>query len=361
MKIVEMEAGSAYTKRLPRGCVLCRPGSKLVLLATGRCSTGCFYCPLSKKKRGRDVVYADELKVNENADILLEASLIKAKGTGITGGDPLCELDRVLRFIRLLKKELGPQHHVHLYTSSIDRKAYLRLQRAGLDELRIHPELKHWKRMERTGLEEAVHGLRMKIGIEVPSIPGEEGATEALIRYVERIGLDFVNLNELEFSETNCKRLEGRGIEAKDDISAAAKGSEELASKMLRLGVRIPIHYCSSAFKDSVQLKNRIMRRAKSVAREGDVITEEGTLLKGVVEGRSASKAKKLFAENYDVPERLMHWDAEKRRLEVAPWVLQEISSQLPFDSYIVEEYPTADRLEVERERLKGGKKGMQG
>jgi len=47
-----------------------------------------------------------------------------------------------------------------------------------------------------------------------------------------------------------------------------------------------------------------------------------------------------------------MHSDVEKGRLEVASWVLHELSSQLPFDSYIIEEYPTADRLEVERERL---------
>jgi pyruvate formate-lyase activating enzyme-like uncharacterized protein len=32
---------------------------------------------------------------------------------------------------------------------------------------------------------------------------------------------------------------------------------------------------------------------------------------------------------------------------------LEEIAAELPYASYIVEEYPTADRLEVERTPLK--------
>jgi len=38
--------------------------------------------------------------------------------------------------------------------------------------------------------------------------------------------------------------------------------------------------------------------------------------------------------------------------LEVAPWVLEDLAALLPFRCYLVEEYPTADRLEVERQPL---------
>ena len=47
--------------------------------------------------------------------------------------------------------------------------------------------------------------------------------------------------------------------------------------------------------------------------------------------------------------------DDEKLRLEIAPWVLEELAAEIDrsqFDCYITEEYPTADRLEVERNPL---------
>ncbi len=347
-----MQAGSKYTSCLPRGCRSCRQGAKLVLLVTGKCDTGCYYCPLSSEKRGRSVVFADEAPVHEAEDIVEEARSIGAKGTGITGGDPLKVLDSVIGYIHLLKDAFGEEHHVHLYTSTVDREAFLKLQGAGLDELRIHPRFEQWSDPEGIDLEEALKGLRMDVGIEIPAIPGREREIETLIRYADRIGLGFVNLNELEFSETNCQNLRKRGMDTGDGSSSSAVGSEELANFMMHLDVRIPIHYCSSAFKDSVQLRNRLKRRARRIARPGDLMTSEGTLLKGVIEGADSKKAAEYLHAHFDVPKRLMHYDAERGRLEVASWVLQELSLLLPFNSFIVEEYPTADRLEVEREKL---------
>ncbi|MGD1061177.1 MAG: radical SAM protein [Methanomassiliicoccales archaeon] len=352
MKIRPMEAGSAYTKRLAKGCVQCRQGEKLVLLVTGECGSGCYYCPISEAKRGRDVVFANEQRVSEEEDVLAEARAIGAKGTGITGGDPLTHPRRTCSQIKSLKKEFGSGHHVHLYTSTIDPRAYQSLERCGLDELRIHPQARLWGSMERSGLEQAVKGLRMEVGIEVPAIPGKEKELESLIRFADRAHLDFVNLNELEFSETNAAALKRRGFEVKDDVSAAVKGSEELALRLLQLDVKIPLHYCSSSFKDSVQLRRRIMRRARRTALPSDMVTDDGTLLKGVIETSEIDDAISMLNDEFNVPTELIHRDEEKKRLEVAPWVLQKISAELPYDSFIVEEYPTADRLEVERERL---------
>ncbi len=329
----------------------------MVLLVTGKCDTSCFYCPLSSEKKGRSLTFADEAQVDRDEDIINEAKSIGAMGTGITGGDPLKALNRVLRYIRLLKGSFGAEHHVHLYTSTIDRRAFLQLQAAGLDELRIHPRFELWSTPEKIGLEKALKGLEMDVGIEIPAIPGMDGEIEKLIRYADRIGLGFVNLNELEFSETNYQALRKRGMDTGNDSSSSAVGSKEIASKMMHLELRIPIHYCSSAFKDSVQLRNRLKRRARHIARPGDLMTSEGTLLKGMIEGVDADRAAEYLRTNFDVPRRLMHYDAEKGRLEVASWVLHELSPQLPFDSFIVEEYPTADRLEVERERLPRSKR----
>jgi pyruvate formate-lyase activating enzyme-like uncharacterized protein len=322
----------------------------MVLFVTGKCSTGCFYCPISSRKRGRDLIFADELKASSMEDVFHEARMIGARGTGITGGDPLFSLERTLAHIRALKDEFGQKHHIHLYTSSIDRSAYEKLVEAGLDELRIHPAPAAWAKPGRTCLAEAVRGLGIPTGIEVPAIPGRAEELRTLIDYVARSGLDFVNLNELEFSETNAQKMHNQGFKVKNDLSAAAAGSEEMAIELAETVRGIPVHYCSSSFKDSIQLRRRLLRRARHIARPSDLITDDGTLMKGVIENEIALAQKMLADEG--VPRRLMHLDEEKKRLEVAPWVLEELSTSLPMSSYIVEEYPTADRLEVERRRL---------
>lgn len=351
MRVQPMEAGSAHTGRLPRGCVLCRQGAKMVLLVSGKCATGCFYCPLSLEKRGKDVIYANERKVSRDEEIIEEARTIDAQGTGVTGGDPVACLDRTLRLIRLLKTEFGPKHHVHLYTSSLDLDAFRALEEAGLDELRLHPPAEMWPSMEGTGLAGFKRSSRMRIGFEVPALPGEREGLKQLIAFAAEAGLDFVNLNELEFSEGNWERLRERSMDVKDEVSSAVRGSEELALELVAEAKGITVHYCSSSFKDSVQLRKRIKRRAVRVALPSDVITEEGTLLKGVVEGPPDEIMKTL--RKLEVPDELFREDKEKERVEVAPWVLEEIFSELPYESFLVEEYPTADRLEVEREPLR--------
>jgi pyruvate formate-lyase activating enzyme-like uncharacterized protein len=324
----------------------------MVLLVTGRCETGCYYCPLSRRKKGREVIYADEQRVRNDEDVLAEARSINAEGTGITGGDPLLVLDRTLKYVALLKSTFGEKHHIHLYTSSISPDAYGILEAAGLDELRIHPPIHIWGKLEKTDLKKVTAESSMKIGMEVPAIPNHREDLVALIEYSDNIGMDFVNINELEFSETNWRRLRSRGFDVKDDVSSAVKGSEEVALDMLELDLSIPIHYCSSSFKDRIQLRRRIMRRAKNVARPSDLITDDGTLLKGVVETRNRRKIVDTLTGEFQVPQELIYIDSEKKRVEVAPWVLKDIAGELPYDSYLVEEYPTADRLEVEREQL---------
>lgn len=324
----------------------------MVLLVSGRCATGCFYCPLSLEKKGRDVLYANERLVGEEAEVMDEAESISALGTGVTGGDPVASLERTLRLIGALKAKFGPRHHVHLYTSSLDLKSYDALEEAGLDELRVHPPWEMWESMDRTGLAGFKVRSSMRIGLEVPALPGEVKALTALVRYAAEAGLDFVNLNELEFSEGNWERLERRGWGPRDDVSSAVQGSEETALAVLSTASRIPVHYCSSRFKDTVQLRRRIMRRAKRTARPYDHITEEGTLLKGVVEG-PMDEIEATLRNQFKVPSRLFARDEEKKRVEVAPWVLEAIAPELPYEAFLVEEYPTADRLEVEREPLK--------
>lgn len=348
MSIIRQECGSANTGKLAVGCEHCINGSKLVLFITGKCGTGCFYCPVSLEKKEKDVIYANELKVSDKDDIIEEAESMEATGTGITGGDPLKNMDRTLNAIRLLKSHFGKEHHIHLYTATIDAEKVKGLVDAGLDEIRFHPPVSEWRNMENTELS-VITKMNVDVGLEVPALPDHEEELSALLDYASSIGIKFVNLNELEFSESNWNMMGRHQYEIKDELSSAVQGSEETAFNMMEQHPDIPIHFCSSTFKDGVQLRNRLIRRANHIAEEYDVVTEDGTILKGLAYPEDLDDAVSLLREEYDVPDELIFIDREKNRLEVASWVLEELADELPFKCYISEEYPTADRLEVER------------
>ena len=393
----EIEFGSTLLGTEPKGCVHCRKGAKMVLLATGLCTCGCYYCPLSEKKMGRDVVYANERCAGEGTDlsragtdagthidneIMQEARSISATGTGITGGDPLLVLPRTLHFIRLLKETFGPEHHIHLYTASIPTGSQLQeLREAGLDEIRFHPADLLDLYTPRESLEEGSdldgflddfldgyltairqsRGIGLSTGVEIPVIPGQIELLNWLVRKLERAGCEFLNLNELEFSPTNAEELVRRGFAVRDDVSSAILGSRETAYKFMERAVieqgqeqsGMTIHFCSSRYKDAGQLRRRLHRRAVNVVKPHELITDDDTLLIGVLEPVLDLD---IFAEElmrgFEIPGDLVYVNRERNRVETAPWVLEEIAGEVRVPAFIIEEYPSSDRLEVEREGI---------
>ncbi|MDD5178631.1 MAG: radical SAM protein, partial [Candidatus Nanoarchaeia archaeon] len=167
---------SYKTGDLCRGCQLCVTGSKLVLFVTGICARNCYYCPLSDEKKNKDLVFANEWKVEKDEDMLKEAELCDSKGAGITGGDPLLRLERTIHYIKLLKEKFGKEFHIHLYTipESITPSNLKGLYDAGLDEIRFHPDLENNKNWNKISL---AFGFKWGVGIEIPVIPGKQEQT----------------------------------------------------------------------------------------------------------------------------------------------------------------------------------------
>ncbi len=353
---------SSFRGPLAAGCEQCLEGKKMVLFVTGRCRFRCFYCPVSERRNQLDVTYANERLVQSDEDVLEEARAIGAAGTGITGGDPLGVIDRTVHYVELLKRNLGPDHHIHLYTHEPNAEKLRRLASAGLDEFRLHIPSYLWGDLHGAGmayrkvLEEApTWGIRR--GVEVPVVPEKRKELHALLAALGEIGVDFVNLNELEFSPTNETKMWERGYRQSPKGGWGVVGSRTLAQDVVRtFSGKLPVHFCSSGFKDGVQLRRRLQRRAERTARPFHRVTPDGTVVKGIIEVRSPDQTLE------EVGRRLRKWkgmapdryfvDEARRRVEVDPALLRRLARTLPFPCFEVEEYPTADALEVERTPL---------
>jgi pyruvate formate-lyase activating enzyme-like uncharacterized protein len=362
--IGQIAGDSLFIGRLPMGCRLCAKGSKMVLFVTGLCDSSCYYCPLSVEKAGKDVIFADEVPVTSDADIISEVDAIGAKGSGFSGGDPLCKLERTLHYLRLLKSAREADFHIHLYTSkcSADRESLKRLMDAGLDEIRFHPQTSDW-----AGVETAVR-IGMNVGLEVPAIPGTAERLQALAVRAEETGVSFVNINELEASESNFQRMASLGMRLTSMDASSVAGSKETAVEVLEWGAKnlskLSLHYCSARFKDAVQMRNRLERRLKRTRRAFEERDDADPLLiLGIIRAphgqrldmRALESLQDTLESQFDVPSNLVNLDNARMRIEIAPWILGEIAGELrklldlnpEIEMGIAFEYPSWDRLQT--------------
>ncbi len=374
--IEKTKYASLYINELPDGCKLCVIGRKTVIFVTGICARNCFYCPLSESKKNKDVIYINEmpLKGEINFDLIIEeAKSHNSSGAGITGGDPLARIDRTISIIKKLKEYFGKKYHIHLYTPLmlVDENKLQRLFKAGLDEVRFHPNIfdsKYWNRIS------LAKKFNWDKGIEIPVIPNNEEQTIKLLNFVKD-KVDFINLNELEYSDTNANQLFERGFFTKNELSYAIKNSAFSAKKLLRFidkkiypYHKLKVHFCTATTKDRFQLTNRMKLKAKNVKLPVDLVSKDGMLMRGCIYLREMFndkyQKKEIHKENCkelinklkfakkelsNIFRNGIYLDLKKKRLIVKPKKLVSHLNKIPkkYLCALVEEYPTYDRLEV--------------
>ena len=394
MTIAKTKYHSWKLNELTQGCKQCVAGRKLVVFVTGICPKNCFYCPLSEEKKNHDVIFANERQLqneNETSALVEEAKACRAWGAGFTGGDPLVKIERTCRYIKLLKKNFeksGKRFHIHLYTilESLTEERLKMLEEAGLDELRVHPDIfegKNWHKIDLLFKKSGSKKYNFHIGVEIPSIPGYEDNTRKLIDYfVPKI--DFLNINELEISDTKSCELVDRKFHTKNKTSYGVKGSEEQALRLLKYienkYQNANVHYCTCKLKDGVQLRERLKLRAENTKKIFDIVSDDGTIIRGVIylhelqpsfgyktiiknvttlerkrlHGELENTRKKIVKE-FSIPEKMLMVDEQKLRIITNIGVVKKLNKHLKsmhLIPAIVEQYPTWDQMEVDVEFL---------
>jgi hypothetical protein len=257
---------------------------------------------------------------------------MSALGTGITGGEPLLVLDKVTAYCQLLKAHFGPEHQIHLYTAKAPTDTQLAEMQGLVDEIRLHPPHESWEKiLESDFIQSAKRAKEMgfDIGIEVPALPGLEHLIPALPY------LDFLNINELEWGESNAYQMRERGYELADELHNAIDGAQGWAEELCR---HDKVHWCSSAFKDSVQLRERLKRIAQNTARPFDEITEDGTIVYGVIKPSESDKsACLLLCKDKCEPD---SYEDCGDRIEMAWWLLTKYADEMHGEKYVIERYP---------------------
>lgn len=356
-KIRHIGASSLLLGDLPIGCKLCRGGKKLVLFITGLCNQSCYYCPVSFQRRNKDIMYANERLIRSLDEAVNEAYKMGAYGAGITGGNPILKIKRTIRFIKGFKEKFGHDFHFHLYApiDSLNRKIMENLFSAGLDELRIHIT-----NYDSISTEVICNKLSLfenfksySVGIELPCIPKTDKKLKKIIEVGEEVEIKFLILNELEISESNYLSLKMRNYNPRSPHTSSVIGSYETALRVLKWAESkgLSIHYCSSESKNRFQLTNRLIRRAKRVAKNHELVTREGLIKKLVIHPTEAGLNRVLSElEKIGISKHYVYINYRQNKIELHVHLLSKIEkSVIPvlFKVGIVEEYPTEDRLTI--------------
>jgi len=351
--ILESKAQTFYVKKegIPKGCQQCLKGTKAVLFLNGICQNPkhCWwYCPISEKRKGKKDTYINEIQISSKEQILLELKAINAKGMSITGGDPLYEpnLKKTLEYIKFIKEIKGKKFHIHLYTNGLNfsKEIAVKLARAGLDEIRFNPSKENWS-VIKYALNEG-----MSVGAEVPVIPEEEYIEnlKKFIFYLNKIGADFINLNEFEYSLPNSQNLKDRNFKLEAGTIASVKNSKECAMKLMRdivPKVPIQIHFCTIIAKDYWQLRERYLRRAKTIKLPYEDITKEGLLLYALIEGekKNIDEFCNLLLNELKIPQNFISYEATTIKLPLKfamEDVFVDLLIQHKLQGYIIEITP---------------------
>jgi len=397
-KIKKTKFSSYSTNGIIRGCQLCVLGNKSVLFITGLCKRGCYYCPLPESRKGINAVWVNERRlssVNAISEAIEEIKMCSSKGVGITGGDPLLVLDRVVKFVRALKKTFGKtlgnqrfpaprksrrfsrEFHIHIYlpTMNCTKTKLEKLAKSGIDEIRFHP---FFLSKDEKGLQviEQAWNLKKKynwkVGIEIPAVPRTEKATAKFLKTVRNI--DFLNLNEFEMPSVGGEVLVSKGMSTIGN-SVAIKGSEKTAFEIIKLlkAAKYPIHYCSAKTKNLFQFKNRLKQRLKNVKKPYDIVNEDSDLFHAAIylpetkplfnysrkleeirgDKRKYSKIieklntlRKIFIKEFNIPPKLIEIDRQFMRILSTPAIAKFANDIKAHgaDIALVTELPTYDR-----------------
>ena len=200
---------------------------------------------------------------------------------GLTGGEPLLNLDDSIRFLERAG-ELFPGAHKRMYTSGdlLIEEGAARLRDAGLDEIRFSvkdddPESIQGKVIAAMALAKRYIPSVM---VEMPVIPGAMDHMKDLFRRFQEVGIDGINLLEFCFPFCNWEEFRKRGFVLKNppfDVmydygysgGLAVAGSEELILELmvwaLDEGITFGMHYCSLENKHRSEIRQKNERAAR--------------------------------------------------------------------------------------------------
>ncbi len=254
---------SISTGWLSKACVECTGvnGSE-TFSTTFKCHRDCYFC-FNYNLADYDKYVECGCPWEQELQAAFKVTGGKMAVIGLTGGEPLLNIDDSIRFLERAG-ELFPAAHKRMYTSGdlLTPQGAQRLADAGLTEIRFsvkQDDIPDMRERVLQNMEMAAHYIE-DVVVEMPIVPGTGDCMRDWMRRFEQNGIKGMNLLEFCFPFHSWEEFDKRGFKLKNPPfeemfdygysgGLAVAGSEELALELmvwaLDEGLGFGMHYCS--------------------------------------------------------------------------------------------------------------------
>lgn len=265
---------------ISQACVECtgNRGSE-TFSTTFKCHRDCYFC-FNHNQADYDKFFREGCPWEEGLERASHAYSDLAC-IGLTGGEPLLNLDDTISFLERAGK-LFPRAHKRMYTSGdlLTEEGARRLRDAGLQEIRFSVKNDDPESIQGRVLANMELAARYipDVMVEMPIVPGTEDEMKQLMRRFDAAGIKGMNLLEFCFPFHNWDEFARRGFEVRNppfDVmydygysgGLPIAGSEELALKLMLFaldeGLGFGMHYCSLDNKHRSEMRQMNERAAR--------------------------------------------------------------------------------------------------
>lgn len=287
---------------LSPGCMTCGQGTWSCLFIGSKCTASCFYCPQDRKKKNNEPPVESGLLFENPDDYVDYLEKFKFKGVGFSGGEPLLQYKKILTYIRKIRKRLGEEVYIWVYTNGdlVDKNKLNSLKKAGLNEIRFDIAARKY---DLKAVEMAV-GIIDRVTIEIPAIPEDYEIVKKCFSKIEAIGVSHLNLHQLHASPHCYRKFISRGYTFLHQSDTPVLESEMTALRLIKYSldnkIGLPINYCSTIYKNRFQKKAYRERLRPFVKEKYEGVTESGFIRRISVQDTAVNikKIEKIFKDN---------------------------------------------------------------
>ncbi|PWD97904.1 radical SAM protein [Marinilabilia rubra] len=320
---------------LSPGCRLCAEGQWSCLFINGKCNCNCFYCPAPQSEIGSPVTQT--LSFEDPLEYVDYIRKFGFKGISFSGGEPFVTFDKMLKFLKVFRRELADDLYIWAYTNgTLVREDKLKaLADAGINELRFDIGATNYDlRFAKKALP-----IIPKVTVEIPAIPDEKNQIVSSVKELWEEGLSYLNLHQLRLTPYNRQKLSQRGYMVAHGARATLPESEVAALGILhhfrKNGIEVPVNYCSYAYKNRFQKSGLRHKLAPRTVNEWEDITENGYIRNLSVDLNKFPGASEVLMSLFKGNHSGIKWDSESNRfffkLEYLKTVPAELTVELGY------------------------------